>query len=478
MAHTLKAYYYTDPATAVTVDFYGAVSDNDGIAVTSYQMGIPGVEQARNNSLYSDSPRPVYSKHSTVTDVLTVDVRGSTNTNLYTNLHLLAKLGEYARMSAENPSLAAKPYLEMKPGGSSAGEVLYAIIYDVRVELPPDWANTQDARLTIEDVTVTIERELWQGKAIGVVGTTKNVNTGTDVANASSASSSTDIGGDTTATYYLSVTQTSGTTTINRAIIGFRSKTLGGTNYASLGKKEAESQTNGTDTTDAADATASGGNKVECTFATSTLATRLSGTGIPYGTHRVFARMKITGTAVATVNLKYQDSSATGVVYAANSSISVSSTSWLVYDLGIARLNDGVGSPVVGATTTSVWALDALLASGAGNLDIDYLFFMPTEGYLTASGFSIVFGTSETDTGWLYLENYHMRIANAYQAFGGETVKNRAITFTSSWNLPPGKFAMYWLLGTDSGDVFDVAITTTAQILMYANPRYIMPSLV
>ena len=120
MAHTLKAYYYTDPATAVTVDFYGAVSDNDGIAVTSYQMGIPGVEQARNNSLYSDSPRPVYSKHSTVTDVLTVDVRGSTNTNLYTNLHLLAKLGEDARMSAENPSLAAKPYLESKPAGCSA----------------------------------------------------------------------------------------------------------------------------------------------------------------------------------------------------------------------------------------------------------------------------------------------------------------------------------------------------------------------
>ena len=61
MAHTLKAYYYTDPATAVTVDFYGAVADNDGIAVDSYQMGIPGIEQARNNSLYSDSPRPVYS---------------------------------------------------------------------------------------------------------------------------------------------------------------------------------------------------------------------------------------------------------------------------------------------------------------------------------------------------------------------------------------------------------------------------------
>ena len=36
MAHTLKAYYYTDPATAVTVVFYSVVADNDGIAAVSY----------------------------------------------------------------------------------------------------------------------------------------------------------------------------------------------------------------------------------------------------------------------------------------------------------------------------------------------------------------------------------------------------------------------------------------------------------
>ena len=106
MANVLKAYYYThgaaDLSGKITVDFMGAIATNTGIAVDSYQMGIPGVETARNNSLYSDTPFPVYSKRSTVTDTLTVTVRGSTNTALYTNLHLLAKLGEYARAASES----------------------------------------------------------------------------------------------------------------------------------------------------------------------------------------------------------------------------------------------------------------------------------------------------------------------------------------------------------------------------------------
>jgi hypothetical protein len=477
MAHTLKAYFYTDPSTAVTVDFYGAVADNDGIAVTSYQMGMPGIEQARNNSLYSDSPRPVYSKHGTVTDVLTVDVRGSTNTNLYTNLHLLAKLGEYARRGSENPYVKSTAYIEMKPGGSAAGEVLYAIIYDCRADLPPDWANIQDSTLTIEDVTVTIERGLWQKYAPAAANTTNNA-AATGVANASSVSSSVDIGGDTTAGYWFTVTQSSGATTINRAIIGYRSKALGGANYASLGKQEAEDQTNGTDTSDAADATASAGNKVQCTFATGTLATRLSGTSIPYGTHRVFARMKITGTQVATVNVKYQDTSASGAVYISNSSVTVNSTSWYVFDLGVIRLVEGTYAAVDDPTIGGIWALDASGTPAAGNLDVDYLFFMPTEGYITASGFAMTWGGSTATTPVLYIENAYYRMPTVFVGYGTAQLKLTPMTYTVSIAPIPGPFAIYWLFGTDTGSVFDVAITTTATITLRSNARYLMPSLV
>jgi hypothetical protein len=478
MAHTLKAYYYTDPATAVTVDFMGAVSTNSGIALDAYQMGVPGVEQARNSSLYSDSPRPVYSKHGTVTDVLTVTVRGSTNTALYTNLHLLAKLGEYARTSTQNPNVQGAPYLELKPGGSSSGEVLYAPIYDCRVELPADWANVQDATKTIEDVTVTIERGMWQQYAPNTFSLTPNISA-TGQTLASSASSSVNIGGDTSALIYLYFLQTSGATTINRAIFGYRSKALGGANYASLGKKEAESQTNGTDTSDAADATASGGNKVQCTFATGaagTVYTRLSGTGIPHGTHRVFARMKATSTQVATVNVKYQDDNNSAVVYVANSSVLVSSTSWLVYDLGVVRyFETGLGA-LYDDTVTGVWAIDASGTPGNGNLDIDWVYFMPTEGYMTASGFSLVYSASKPQS-FIFTNSVNGSMI-AQQALSGDFKRIAAVQHTASIAPQPGPFALYWLMGTDSGSVFDVGIVTTLSMYMSANARYIMPSLV
>ena len=475
MAHTLKAYYYTDPATAVTVDFMGAVASNSGIAVDSYQMGIPGIEQARNNSLYSDSPRPVYSKHGTVTDTLTVTVRGSTNTALYTNLHLLAKLGEYARSSSQNPNVAGMPYLEIKPGGSAAGEVLYAPIYDCRVELPSDWANVQDATRTIEDVTVTIERGIWQQYYPNQFSLTQNVAV-TGQTLASSASSSVNIGGDTSALIYLYFLQASGTTTINRAIIGYRSKSLGGANYAALGKKEAESQTNGTDTSDAADATASAGNKVQCTFATGTLATRLSGTGIPYGTHRVFARMKATGTQVATVNVKYQDTNNAAAVYVANTAVLVSSTNWLVYDMGVVRyFESGLGA-LYDSTVSGVWAIDASGTPGNGNLDIDYVYFMPTEGYVTASGFSLVYSAGTPQS--FILANSVNGSWIAQQSLSGDYTRIAAIQHTASIAPQPGPFALYWLMGTDSGSVFDVGIVTTLSVYFSANARYLMPSLV
>jgi len=474
VAHTLKAYYRTDPATAVTVDFMGAIADNDGIALDSYQMGIPGIEQARNNSLYSDSPTLVYAKHTTVTDVLTVTVRGSTNTNLYTNLHLLAKLGEFARDWYQPVKNGRPPYLEFKPGGSAAGEVLYATIYDCRVELPADWANNQDATLTIENVTVTIEREIWHPGA-----NTTNISTTLTESNSGSASTSVAIAGDMAPLYYLEFFLTAGATTAHRLIVGYRSKSAGGTNYASLGKKEAESQTNGTDTSDAADATASGGNKVACTFGTATLATRLSGTGIPYGVHRVFARMKTTSTAVATVNIKYQDTGQTGVVYKTNSSISVSSTSWLVYDLGVVKYFTGTVGALYSDSSAGVWSVDALLASGAGNLDIDYLYFMPTENYITLSGASFVGSSTDTDI-------VAARILDS--AYGGGTVAQvirgstyaelSPIQYTASFRPLTGHGCLYWLVGVDNGSVFDVLPESYTKFLLETLPRYIMPSVV
>jgi hypothetical protein len=478
MAHTLKAYYYTDPATAVTVDFYGAVSDNDGIAVTSYQMGIPGVEQARNNSLYSDSPRPVYSKHGTVTDVLTVDVRGSTNTNLYTNLHLLAKLGEYARMSAENPSFNGPAYLEIKPGGSSAGEVLYARIMDCRVELPPDWANTQDARLTIEDVTVTIERGLWRATVpSSATASSSQVSLTGQVFQGKSASAN-DIGGDTTALFTITLAHDTGVTTgaVDRAIFGFRSKSLGGAKFDSFGKLEAEDyiDSGGTDMSTVADATASNAFVQRCSFATvQSMTSRGSGAIIPVGVSRVFARMKITGTQSATVRASYQDdSTANGATLINNDSVTVSSTSYFVYDLGV--VTQGMSGGGIGTSTLGVLSIDASGTVALGNLDIDWVYLMPIEGYITASRLGI--GTS-SPTAALVLDIFNNKEPQTVCALRKSATATAKIpTYTISLAPPPGPCYFYWLVGTDTGSVFDSGNDASLTLAFGTTARFIMPS--
>ena len=475
MANVLKAYYYThgaaDLSGKITVDFMGAIATNTGIAVDSYQMGIPGVETARNNSLYSDTPFPVYSKRSTVTDTLTVTVRGSTNTALYTNLHLLAKLGEYARAASESPLERWPAYLEMKPGGSAAGEVLYAAIYDCRVEMPADWANSQDARLMVEDVTVTIERGIWQNALPPSTG--DETLSGATQALAGSKSSTADVGGDTPSLTTVDIQRASHTNQFDRIILGIRSKAQS-VQHAALGVNEAEALTNGTDASDAADATARGGNKVECTFATPTNAIRLSGAIAPPGIHRVFARMKITSTAVATVYAAYCDETvAGGGVLVANASVSVSSTSWLVYDLGVINAFRH-GYAYASVSNLGTVAIYALLASGTGNLDIDWIFIMPTEHYMTAQGLAI--GTSAPSNGFIFFST--TSLTTPFAAVLGSTYlkKISSPAYTMSISLPPGPYTAYWLIGTDSGSVFDVKPTTELTISIRSNSRFLMPS--
>jgi hypothetical protein len=270
---------------------------------------------------------------------------------------------------------------------------------------------------------------------------------------------------------------------IDRLIIGYRSKAQGGAYYANLGKREAESETLGTDTSGTADATASGGNVARCTQTTSpsTPAARVSKASIvPYGTHRVFARMKITGTAVSSVYMNYQDeTTANGSTLIPNTAVSVSSTSWLVYDLGIVRAFQGTYGVILDNTVRGSYSLYSSLTSGSGNLDIDWVYFMPTEGYITLQNVGI--GTSTPTSNFTAVVNnhYNFPIATVYYGGAGSNVGSvRPLASTVSLDPVPGPFALYWLAGTDSGSVFDVDILTSLNIGFATNPRYLMPSVV
>lgn len=468
MAHTLSATYATD-AVSVTLDFIAGNSGAAGFALEAYEMGMPAVETAYNSSLYSDNRRMVYSKRGSVVDTITITVQGSTAANLYARIHQLSAFGEYCRTYAVNQPMYGTPYLKLKPDGAT--DDVYALVSDCRIELPPDWMNTATATYRVEGVVLTLERSLWYRD---IWGTTSTVLAASNAALASSATNSTAVAGDVPAAYVVTFGYPSSGATINRLIIGYRSALVGGTYYNTLGIREAESQTNGTDTSDAADATASAGNKVACTFGTTGIATRLSGTNVPHGVHRVFARMKITGDIVATANVKYADTNATGVVYVANTAVTVSSTSWLVYDMGVVRIMQSSAQLPIAGSISGVYAIDALRASGtSGNLDIDWIYFMPTEGYLTASSFTINTTTAAFQFNSTLPPNYYATLME-----GIDPIQLAPVTYTASLDVKPGTFALCWLAGTDSGGVFDVDPAYTASVGLNVATRFITPDVV
>jgi hypothetical protein len=109
--------------------------------------------------------------------------------------------------------------------------------------------------------------------------------------------------------------------------------------------------------------------------------------------------------------------------------------------------------------------------SGLGNLDIDYLFFMPTEGYVTVSGAAIPAGTANSGMA--------ITITNQILPHPFMAANSVGASYTISIEPQPGDCAIYWLVGTDSGSVFDVGITQTISIVNFlVNPRYLMPSVV
>lgn len=482
MAHTLKAYYFPASAltaSAVTIDFLSALVPNTtGVALDGYGMGMPGVVAARSSSAAADNPRLTYSKHETVVETLTLQVQGTNYTQLFTQLHQLARLGEYARLAMENPYARSPAYLEFKTGNAGAGETLYAAIFDARLELPETWGKHVDATNTIQNVTLTIERELWrdtaptlaQGAAYPAIGSTY-VNGATGWANSAAIAN---IGGDTKALGYLKISAP--LTTLQRAVFGYRSQALGGANYASLGKTEAESATLGTDTTAVADAAASGGNVARCTFATATLQKRLSGANVPHGTHRVFVRMKVDAGTTALVNVAYQDdpNAWTSGDYTSNPALTITNSAFLVYDLGLIRFGGGTGSLALKDGTTGGWSIFASRSAGAGNLNMDYVFIMPTEGCVQAAGLNLTFANGYA---WSFDEiGFNGNAAWVYVSAAGTLMRVRNSSWSGALNLQPGNGRLYWLLGDEVSGYISPSISAIDPLVyLTAVSRFLAP---
>lgn len=485
MAHTLKAYYFPSTGalgSATTVSFVSGNTGSSGFALESYQMGVPSVSAARNDSLYSDRKRPVYSKRETVTDVLSLTIYGSSTSDLYTNLHYLARLGENARLIQENPSARQVAYMEFQPSGSASA--VYAPIYDARIEMPEDWLNTDAATKRIEGVTLTIEREIWRGIQPAIGGTEGNTYAGTQVLSSSTTKGSTGSAalspspvGDVEAYAYILAYPTVADS-MDRLILGYRSHVLGGASHGSLGKKQSESATFGiiADTTAGADATASGGNAAICTFATSESDTiRFSGDSIPHGVHRVFARVRVTAGTTATVKIGYQDQAyASTVVWKTNTAVTVTSSTYLTVDLGIMSSWQSPASWQVADNSTGAYSVYAARTGGVGSLYVDYLFFMPTEGYVSISGAGVTLANGYAIT----YDETTIAYKGASVVYGtvGALTRVGPCTFSGELRVKPGAGTLYWIAGTDSGGyIVDTLSTADPVISMRVTERFLVP---
>lgn len=163
---------------------------------------------------------------------------------------------------------------------------------------------------------------------------------------------------------------------------------------------QAESMTQGTNTTtqpNSADFSGSGNNYSRCTFGTATLQTRLSIGKWPEspsvdarGLYRVFGRMRKTvDTDVIRVQVRVGGPE-NGVAQVELDEVTLPETSNLrLLDLGLMQLPVGVAAEFRGPTGVPLPVegaqvqLHAARDSGTGNLDIDYLLFVPADDLLS-----------------------------------------------------------------------------------------------
>lgn len=490
MTHTLNAYYYPGAATtaaATTLAFTSAVSlGTTGLQLTAYDMGMPSTQAARNSSLYSDAPRPQYSRRTTVVDTLTFDVRGSSYSALYTLLHQVAQLGEYARLAMEHPHARSVAYMEFRPNPASAGETVYAAIYDARLSMPADWAANVTVTNEIRSVVLVIERDIWRAAA-PVIGFYAEgwPQAGVTVLPMSAAKGS--VGGASFTIVPKGDIQALGgayvgsiaSGAIDHIILGYRSAALGGANHATLGKRQCEAATFGiiADTTAGADATASGGQAAITTFATSASSTiRFTGGSIPHGVHRVFARVRVTAGTTAKLKIGYQDeTNALGAVWATNDAVTVTSSTYVTVDLGPISIYQSVSTLMIDDAATGCYAIYAERTAGAGSLYVDYLFLMPTEGYVRVWDAGITaanaFAMMHDETGFAFKGAFIVSaLSAAYNA------RVRLCRYSGELNIKPGAGTFYWITGQDSGgNILDSLSTTEPSLSVRALARYLTP---
>lgn len=196
---------------------------------------------------------------------------------------------------------------------------------------------------------------------------------------------------------------------------------------------QAESMTQGTDTTTQANSgtfSGAGNNYSRSTFATGTMTTRLSTLKFPAsasvdarGQYRVFARVRKNG-STSTITIRSAYASSSGITTAiTNDTQTVTGTTVQMIDVGTVSLPIGPDPVYNGLSGTELtvegmyFRLEAARVAGTDTLDIDYLLFVPADDRLCIVAWSPAGPPGAADN--LVLDSWN-ELAYGYLASTGE----------------------------------------------------------
>lgn len=196
---------------------------------------------------------------------------------------------------------------------------------------------------------------------------------------------------------------------------------------------QAESMTQGTDTTTQANSgtfSGAGNNYSRSTFATGTMTTRLSTLKFPAaasvdarGQYRVFARVRKNG-STSTITIRTAFASSSGITTAiTNDTVTVTGTTVQMIDVGTVSLPIGPDPIYNGLDGTQLivegmyFRLEAARVAGTDTLDIDYFLFVPADDRLCIVAWSPTGPPGAADN--LVLDSFN-EIAYGYLASTGE----------------------------------------------------------
>jgi len=369
--------------------------DTSTLSLTGYTDGIE----------VKDWPQAIANgQDEAVTETMTLIVRGTTNDNLAQKVQVLddylIQAGRYNENMFEDVGIWLRAKMTSESGSRQA------FILDAQRGPTPVLSYAAQDQNYITEYPLTLRRAAyWEAMYAGGLGA--SYTTSASGINATGGqwpfvtSGASNIGDQPARLADVTITAGSGNGTLTEMWIGFKSGRLSSNGFSGSADCVWGLYLGDTynDSASAADGTAKVSNRVRCTFATSTcMISRVEidmiEMGIGYsdirGRHAVLLRAKC-GDSSTTARVRLSVGAKSGIWKSQPSRVSISGTSWDIYQVGVIENPDVVRR----AHTSFALRIEAERTAGTSYLDVDCLILIPCdEGFIHLD--DLVLQVSET----------------------------------------------------------------------------------